>query len=118
MQVRSAEFWNAMEPTENRRLSRILTTLFELAGFLRESGHMDEAIEALKALSWGDETYENGDYAFDLALCYEAKGDFPQALRYFEIALRENPPVPGRAEAVERLKASVPETSRLPLSPS
>ncbi|MGL5446827.1 MAG: hypothetical protein ACRDBL_05920 [Rhabdaerophilum sp.] len=107
------DFWQTMEPTENRRLSRIVSTLSAVAGFLRERGHLDEAIEVLKALSWGDETYECGDYAFALGLCYEAKCSFPEALRFFEIALRENPPVPGRAEAVERLKALVPEALRL-----
>jgi tetratricopeptide (TPR) repeat protein len=71
---------------------------------LLECGRFDEAIEALQALSWGDETYECGDYAFELGLCYEAKGDLPQALHYYEIALRENPPVAGRAATVERLR--------------
>lgn len=97
--------WNEMEPTPNRRLSRVYSILASVAPFLRMHGHIDEAIEALNALSWGDETYECGDYAFELGLCYEAKGELPEALRYFEIALRENPPVLGRREAVERVKA-------------
>ena len=95
--------WETMEPTPNRRMSRIITTSANLAQFLRENGHIDEAIEVLLALSWGDETFETGNYAYDLGLCYEAKGKLAEALCYFEIALRENPGVLGRKEAVERL---------------
>lgn len=108
MPLQLDSFWHSMQPTENRRLSRIVTTLAAVAGFLREQGHLDEAIEVLNALSWGDETYECGDYAFNLGLCYEAKCNFSEALRFFEIALRENPSVPGRADAVERVRSLVP----------
>ncbi|MCA3633726.1 MAG: tetratricopeptide repeat protein [Methylobacterium sp.] len=117
MHYGSDAYWEERGLSDATRGQRWFLALLAASRALIEAGRFDEAIEALKALSWGDETYENGDYAFDLALCYEAKGDFPQALRYFEIALRENPPVPGRAGAVERLKALVPELDRLPITP-
>jgi tetratricopeptide (TPR) repeat protein len=96
--------WEKIEPTPNRKMSRVYSMLVSVAHFLRENGHLDEAIKVLKALSWGDETYECGDYAYELGLCFEAKNDFATALHYFEIALRENPHVFGRAEAVARLR--------------
>lgn len=104
MPLENEVHWDEMEPTSNRRLGRVITTLNQAAVFLRQHGHIDEAIEVLNALSWGDPTYECGSYAFELGLCYEAKGDVARALDYYEIALRENPGMPGRAEAVARLE--------------
>ncbi|MCA3630831.1 MAG: tetratricopeptide repeat protein [Methylobacterium sp.] len=117
MYYNSDAYWEDRGLSDENRSQRWFLALRKASQALIELGRFDEAIEALKALSWGDETYECGDYAFDLGLCYEAKGDLPEALRYFEIALRENPPVPRRAEAVERLKAKVPEAARLPVTP-
>ncbi len=97
--------WEEMEPTPNRQMSRIISILNGVAPFLREHGHVDEAIEVLNALSWGDETYECGVYAYELGLCYEAKGDLREALRFFEIADRENPGFSVRLAALERIKA-------------
>lgn len=98
--------WNSMEPTFNRQMSRIITTMNNMAVFLREQGHVQEAISVLEALSWGDETYETGDYAYQLGLCHESLGNLAEARAFFEIALRENPATPGRLEAVKRLSAS------------
>jgi hypothetical protein len=95
--------WLTMEPTINRQMSRIITTMNNVAVFLREHGHVREAIAVLEALSWGDETYETGDYAYQLGLCHESLGSLAEARTFFEIALRENPGMPGRREAVERL---------------
>lgn len=97
--------WLSMEPTFNRRMSRIITTMNNMAVFLREQGHVHEGIAVLEALSWGDETYETGDYAYQLGLCHESLGNLAEARTFFEIALRENPGMPGRREAVERLAA-------------
>jgi len=117
MHYGSDAYWEERGLSDATRGQRWFLALLAASRALIEAGRFDEAIEALKALSWGDETYENGDYAFDLARCYEAKGELAEALRFYEIAFRENPPVPGRAEAVERLKASVPELDRLPITP-
>jgi tetratricopeptide (TPR) repeat protein len=103
--------WDSMEPTENRKLSRIITTLNQVAGFLRENGFVDQAIEVLEALAWGDSTFEAGDYAFELGLCYEAQGKLEKALKYFEIAFRQNPHVPGRLESVRRLENALGQSS-------
>lgn len=97
--------WDEMEPTSNRRLGRIVTILNQAAVFLRQHGHIEEAIEVLNALSWGDPTYEAGSYAFELGLCHEAKGDAAKALEYYEIALRENPGVSGYNDAVMRVRS-------------
>ncbi|MCZ8270498.1 MAG: tetratricopeptide repeat protein [Beijerinckiaceae bacterium] len=117
MHYGSDAYWEERGLSDATRGQRWFLALLAASRALIEAGRFDEAIETLKALSWGDDTYECGDYAFDLGRCYEAKGDFPEALLYFEIALRENPPVPGRAEAVERLKALVPEAARMSVTP-
>ncbi|MCZ8187365.1 MAG: tetratricopeptide repeat protein [Beijerinckiaceae bacterium] len=83
----------------------------QVAVFLRLKGFFDEAIEVLHALSWGDETYDAGSYAFELGLCYEAKGDLQQALHYLRIAFKENPHVPGRLESVRRLENALGQPS-------
>jgi tetratricopeptide (TPR) repeat protein len=85
-------------------MSRKIAMLANAAEFLRSEGYIQEALEVWEALSWGDETYEAGDYAFEIGRCYEALGNRQNALRFYEIAFRENPSVPGRKQAVERLR--------------
>lgn len=45
--------WSAMEPTFNRKMSRIFSTMDQVAEFLRLQGYIHEAIEVLDAMSWG-----------------------------------------------------------------
>jgi tetratricopeptide (TPR) repeat protein len=54
-------------------------------------------------LSEDDPTFEAGEYAFELGLCYEAMDNLTKAKEYFDIAVRENPDITHyRAAAARR----------------
>lgn len=75
----------------NVKIGKVFTKLANVAHYLRDAGHVDEAISCLETLAYGDETYDCGDYAFELGLCYLKKNDPQKANEYFKIAVEQNP---------------------------
>jgi tetratricopeptide (TPR) repeat protein len=75
----------------NEKLSAVFTQLC-LAGIaLREAGMYADALKCFEALSIGDDSFECGDYAFEIALCYEGMGKAVKAREFMNIAVSENP---------------------------
>ena len=79
--------------TSSNKLSAVFTQLCRAGIQLREVGLNIEAIKCFEALATDDDSYESGDYAFELALCYEAMGEPEKAIHYMTIAVQENPGV-------------------------
>jgi tetratricopeptide (TPR) repeat protein len=87
----------------NKKLSAVFTQLARAGQALREAGLTEDAIKCFEALSTGDETFESGSYAFDLAICYEQLGEINKAKEYIAIAMRENPSIYSDAEETQRI---------------
>jgi tetratricopeptide (TPR) repeat protein len=92
-----------MTEISNRKLASIMNALHHAGVFLRDAGFPREAIDCFLALAVDDETFEAGDYAFQLGLCFDKLGDLVEAHRYFEIAVRENPALYEDNEIVRRV---------------
>lgn len=83
------------------KMGHVVSKLAQIAIFLRENGHIDEAISCLNVLSEGDSTFEAGSYAYDLGLCYQLKGDEARARQYFLEAVKNNPAITQYRNAAE-----------------
>lgn len=76
-----------------KKIGVVMTQLASTGVFLRENRHFSESIKCFDALSFGDSTYENGAYAYEIALCYLGMGDGLKANEYFKVAMAENPSI-------------------------
>ena len=99
------------EQKENwhRKLGKIFTRLHSVGHFLIAQGFFDEALKCFEDLSYNDDTYECGDYAYGIGLCYEGKGDLEKALEWLRIAYVNNPPVWTFSESIERVTKRITE---------
>lgn len=86
---------------------KIITQLLNTGHFLVDIGQFDQAIACFETLSWGDDSYENGDYAFGFGRAFEGKGDLAKALEWYRIAFENNPPIPGFRAGIERVTAKI-----------
>lgn len=100
-----------VETLENDRfrhwVGKVVTRLGQLGHQLVDLGHFEEAISCFETLSWGDDTYENGDYAYGLGRAFEGKGNFVKALDWYRIAHENNPHAPEFGQGIERVTAKI-----------
>lgn len=89
------------------KIGGIFTCLHNTGHFLVDHGHYDEAIRCFQALSQGDDSYENGAYAYGLGRAWEGKGDLKVALDWYRIAYENNPPVPEFEAGIRRATAAL-----------
>lgn len=75
----------------NRKLGAIFTNLAQAGAKLKELGELEAAIRCFEALAMDDDTYENGDYAYELAQCYRLLGEHDKYVTFMQIAHRNNP---------------------------
>ena len=88
-------------------MNNIISKLASAAQFLLDIGQYDEAISCFKTLSEGDDTYENGDYAFGIARAYEGKGELEAVLEWYQIAQENNPPVLHFSDGIRRVEGQL-----------
>lgn len=77
--------------TEGQKIGIIITKFINIGIFLRENGFPEEAITCFEILSIDDPSYETGDFAFEIALCYLKLKKYDEAHKYFNISISENP---------------------------
>ena len=91
----------------NVLIGTVITKLHDIANYLIRIGEFDEAIACFKVLSLGDDSFENGDYAYGIGRAREGKGDLIQSLAWFRVAYENNPPMPQFEAGIARVMAKL-----------
>jgi len=84
-------------------MGKIISRLHQVGHYLIDHGHYDMGREVFETLSLGDDSYENGDFAYGLGRACEGKGELKAALDWYRIAYENNPPVPQFEASVQRV---------------